>query len=269
MRSTSPAVSDASGGVSDDELPCRFRSGSFGEQQKGACVVCGVRDTDPAVALPCCGQRCHRSCLERWLALAPDAPLPSKPRAQRGVAFDDDDAEPTWACAAVLRHGCDVLSVALSDSFCVSGARDGACGSGRRTTMNDWSTRCGLPKMTRRMNSGAPCGAWPFSGNRERVWAGSDDSYVRQFVVSTGELILRFRAHASRLYDVAFSPELNLLASCGQDQLLKLWRGDVEVDAARHDAWVPRGLRARRAFGGDGRRGPDRDVFPPRWWGVL
>ena len=36
MRSTSPAVSDASGGVSDGELPCRFRSGSFGEQQKGA-----------------------------------------------------------------------------------------------------------------------------------------------------------------------------------------------------------------------------------------
>ena len=61
---------------------------------------------------------------------------------------------------------------------------------------------------------------------------------MRQFVVSTGELILRFRAHASRLYDVAFSPELNLLASCGQDQLLKLWRGDVEIDAARHDAWV-------------------------------
>ena len=61
---------------------------------------------------------------------------------------------------------------------------------------------------------------------------------MRQFVVSTGELVLRFRAHASRLYDVAFSPELNLLASCGQDQLLKLWRGDVEVDAARHDAWV-------------------------------
>ena len=66
-----------------------------------------------------------------------------------------------------------------------------------------------------------------------QVWAGSDDGYVRQFVVSTGELVLRFRAHASRLYDVAFSPELNLLASCGQDQLLKLWRGDVEVDAAR------------------------------------
>ena len=37
---------------------------------------------------------------------------------------------------------------------------------------------------------------------------------------------------------MAFSPELNLLASCGQDQLLKLWRGDVEVDEARHDAWV-------------------------------
>ena len=238
MRSTSPAVSDASGGVSDGELPCRFRSGSFGEQQRGACVVCGVRDNEPAVALPCCGQRCHRACLERWLASAPDAPLPSKPRAQRSVAFDDDDAEPTWTCNSVLRHGCDVLSVALSDAFCVSGARDGGV---RIWAPHDderlvHSLRAPVNDETNEQWGAVRCLA--FSGNRERVWAGSDDGYVRQFVVSTGELMLRFRAHASRLYDVAFSPELNLLASCGQDQLLKLWRGDVEIDAARHDAWV-------------------------------
>ena len=38
-----------------------------------------------------------------------------------------------------------------------------------------------------------------FSGNRERVWAGSDDGYVRQFVVSTGELVSQV-PRASRGY---------------------------------------------------------------------
>ena len=87
MRSTSPAVSDASGGVSDGELPCRFRSGSFGEQQKGACVVCGVRDTEPAVALPCCGQRCHRSCLGKVVGIGAGrtAALKAARAAVRGV----------------------------------------------------------------------------------------------------------------------------------------------------------------------------------------
>ena len=76
------------------------------------------------------------------------------------------------------------------------------------------------------------------SGNRERVWAGSDDGYVRQFVVSTGELVLRFRAHASRQPMMWPSRRNSTPASCGQDQLLKLWRGDVRVDEARHDARV-------------------------------
>ena len=63
MRSTSPAVSDASGSVSDGELPCRFRSGSFGEQQKGACVVCGVRDTNRPWPYRAAASA-YRSCLE-------------------------------------------------------------------------------------------------------------------------------------------------------------------------------------------------------------
>ena len=49
-------------------------------------------------------------------------------------------------------------------------------------------------KRTRR---GAPCRCLAFSGNSERVWAGSDDGYVRQFVVSTGELVLRFSGAAA------------------------------------------------------------------------
>ena len=232
-------------------------------------MVCGVRDTEPAVAPPCCGQRCHRSCLERWLALAPDAPLPSKPRAQRSVAFDDDDAEPTWTCisaAARLRRfergavGC-LLRVGRARR------RRADLGAARRRTTGSFAA-APVNDETNEQWGAVRCLA--FSGTRERVWAGSDDGYVRQFVVSTGELILRFRAHASRLYDVAFSPELNLLASCGQDQLLKLWRGDVEIDAARHDAWV-HGV----AFGPGGRlvatAGADLtvSVFPLGAGGVL
>ena len=150
------------------------------------------------------------------------------------VMVFDDDAEPTWTCNSVLRHGCDVLSVALSDAFCVSGARDGGV---RVWAPHDDERLVHALRAPQNDETNEQWGAvrcLAFSGDRERVWAGSDDGYVRQFVVSTGELMLRFRAHASRLYDVAFSPELNLLASCGQDQLLKLWRGDVEVDAARN-----------------------------------
>lgn len=237
-RAPSPAVSDTSTGVSDGELPCRARAGSFGDQ-KGACVVCGVRDAEPAVALPCCGQRCHRACLQRWVALAPDAPLPREPRAQRSVAFDDDEAEPTWACTATLRHGCDVLSVVLSDQYCVSGARDG----GVRVWApreDDWiclhEKRAPPNDETDEQWGAVRCLA--FSDRCARVWAGSDDGYVRQFAVGSGTLLLRFRAHASRLYDVAFSPEMGLLASCGQDQYLRLWSGDQLLVHVRHDAWV-------------------------------
>ena len=197
-------------------------------------MVCGVRDTDPPWPCPA-APALPPACRVLRLALAPDAPLLG--RAQRSVAFDDDERSRRGAvlrcCGTAAMLKCGAVGL-----FCVSGARDGGV---RVWAPHDnerlvHALRAPVNDETNEQWGAVRCLA--FSGSRERVWAGSDDGYVRQFVVSTGELVLRFRAHASRLYDVAFSPELNLLASCGQDQLLKLWRGDVRVDEARHDAWV-------------------------------
>ena len=95
----------------------------------GACAVCGVADGESAVALPCCGQRCHRACLAAWLAAAPDAgPAPppvERPRA-KSVAFEDECAEPGWRCVATLAdHDREVLCVAVRGDLVVSGSWDG------------------------------------------------------------------------------------------------------------------------------------------------
>ena len=208
----------------------------------GACAVCGVADGESAVALPCCGQRCHRACLAAWLAAAPDAgPAPppvERPRA-KSVAFEDECAEPGWRCVATLAdHDREVLCVAVRGDLVVSGSWDGhvrafAVGAAERGHGALVYARSGGFGAVRAVAFDAKTGATFASG--------SDDGAVRVWRAEDGAEVARLDCHASWVYGVAWSPR-GALASSSQDDTVALHvpvRGTWERTAAlRHDAWV-------------------------------
>ena len=79
---------------------------------------------------------------------------------------------------------------------------------------------------------------------------GTDDGTI-QIRDTTGTMLTRFKAHSSRIWQLAFSPQTPILASASEEGTVKLWRTDgtlvstpiTDAGAVWGVAWSPDGQR--------------------------
>jgi len=73
------------------------------------------------------------------------------------------------------------------------------------------------------LNNDAGVTSVAISPNGQYVAAGSLDTVVRIWDVSTGQLVERLRGHRDSVYSVAFTPDGKGLVSGSLDKTLKFW----------------------------------------------
>jgi len=87
----------------------------------------------------------------------------------------------------------------------------------------------------------APVYSVTFDKSGKFIFTGADDWLVRQFQVSTGDLVATLHGHQGEICDMSVSACNRILASAAADRLVKLWRfsDGVSLGSLRHEADVP------------------------------
>jgi len=89
--------------------------------------------------------------------------------------------------------------------------------------MNEQSSKVLTINDTDSLNNDAGVTSVAISPNGQLVAAGSLDTVVRIWDVSTGALLERLRGHRDSVYSVAFTPDGKGLVSGSLDKTLKYW----------------------------------------------
>ncbi|KAG6857060.1 hypothetical protein H0H87_010025 [Tephrocybe sp. NHM501043] len=122
------------------------------------------------------------------------------------------------------------LDFSLDGRFIISGSGDKTA---RIWNMHDESSTVLTINDTDSLNNDAGVTSVAISPNGQLVAAGSLDTIVRIWDVSTGALLERLRGHRDSVYSVAFTPDGRGLVSGSLDKTLKYW--DVSGLTARKE----------------------------------
>jgi WD40 repeat protein len=72
-----------------------------------------------------------------------------------------------------------------------------------------------------------PVRACAFTSDGHRLVTGGDDGIVRIRDAVTGATVRDWTGHASTIWSIATTPAHDLIATAGEDNVLRLWRPDV------------------------------------------
>lgn len=109
------------------------------------------------------------------------------------------------------------IGVPAKGELMAAGGDDGRVGLWQLEN-NVWKSVCDF-----RAHS-APVRALAFSAERNLLVSAGEDSVIRLWRVSDGELLQELKGHTGAVHALAFSPDGTLLASGGLDQGIRLWR---------------------------------------------